>query len=70
MRITYGDKSSSFNELLEKEISVSIHCKSLQALAMEIYKVSNNISPTILNNIFESRATPYNLRNPVSFKIR
>ena len=32
-------------------------------------KESNNMSATILRNIFASIATPYNLRNPVSFKI-
>ena len=26
--------------------------------------------PTIISYIFASRATPYNLRNPVSFKVR
>ena len=35
-----------------------------------MYKVSNNMSPTILNDIFASRTTLYNLRNPVSFKMR
>ena len=32
-----------------------------------MYKVSNNISPTTLNYIFASRATPY---KPISFKIQ
>ena len=75
LRITYGDKSSSFNEVVNKSSSlmnfflfnnsVSIHHKNLQTLATEIYKVSNNISLTILNNIFASRATHYNLHNSV-----
>ena len=70
LRISYGDKSSSFNELLKNDNSVSIHHKNLQALATEMYKVSNT-SPTILRDfLFASRATPYNLQNPVSFKIR
>ena len=34
-----------------------------------MYKVSN-MSPKILNYIFPSSATPYNLRNPVSVKMR
>ena len=42
----------------------------LQALAMEMLKVSNNMSPAILNDIFAPKATPYNLRNPVSFKMQ
>ena len=35
---------------------------------MEICKIPNNMSPTILNDIFTpGAATTYNLRNPVSF---
>ena len=37
---------------------------------METYKISNNMSTTIFNNIFAPRATPYNLGTPVSFKIQ
>ena len=31
-----------------------------------MYKISNNMSPTTLNDIFAPKATPYNLRNPPS----
>ena len=44
--------------------------KTLQALVMEMYKLSGNVSSTILNDISAPRATPYNLRNPVRFKIQ
>ena len=40
LRITYGYKTSSFHELLEKDNSVSIHHKNLQTLATEMGKVS------------------------------
>ena len=50
-----------------KKNSVSNHHKNLQALAIEMYKMLYNMSPTILN-IIAPRATPYNLPNPVSFK--
>ena len=70
LRITYGVKSSWFKKLLEKDNSASIHHKNLQALVMEMCKVSNNISPTISKDIFASRCTPYDLRNLVSFKIQ
>ena len=65
LKITCGDKSSSFNELLEKDNSVTVH-ENEQALLTGICKASSNmsLSPTILN------ATPCNLRNPVSFKMR
>ena len=51
-------------------ISVSIHHKSLKGLTTEVYKISNNMSSAILNDIFASKASPYNLCNPVSLKIR
>ena len=37
LRITYKDKSSTFQELLEKGNSVSIHHGNVQKLAIEIY---------------------------------
>ena len=70
LSITYGEKSSSFNELLEKDNNFSIYHKNVQALATEMYKVSSNMSPAILNDTFASRDTPYNLRNPVRFKMQ
>ena len=36
LRIAYKDYESSFNTLLEKDNSVSIHAKSLQTLMIEI----------------------------------
>ena len=41
LRTTYNDKQSSFNELLEKDGSVSIHERNLQVLDSEMYKISN-----------------------------
>ena len=69
-KITYGDKTSSFNELLEKNNFVSIHHKNLQALAMKMYQIFNNSSLTIPTNIFAPGATSHNLHNPVIFKMR
>ena len=44
LRIVYKDSISSFAVLLEKSGSVSIHHRNLQALAIDIYKVLNNLS--------------------------
>ena len=67
--VTLSDETSSFNELLEENNFVLIHHKNLQTLAMEMYKIFS-MSPAILDDIFSPRATPYNLRNPVNFKMR
>ena len=60
LRITYKDKSSTFQELLEKGNSVSIHHKNIQKLAIEIYKVLHGFSQSILNDIFLPVSRTYN----------
>ena len=45
LRIIYNDKQSSFIKLFEKDNSVSIHQRNLQILAIEMFKVSNGLSP-------------------------
>ena len=62
LRITYNNKSSSYSELLTKDRSVTIHCRSIRALAVEIYKVIHGISPPLLNEVFVPRQCNYDLR--------
>ena len=70
LRITYGDRSSSFEDLLKKDNSVSIHHRNIQALATEMFKVKNNISPEIMKELFAPKMSHYDLRNNNSFKSR
>ena len=65
LRIIYNDKLSNFEELLlHKENSVSIHHNSIHALAIEMYKVVNGISPQIMNEVFKQRNNSHcNLRH-------
>ena len=44
-----------------------IHQKNIQSLAIELYKVKNNQSNTIMNEIFEIRNVSYNLRSQTDF---
>jgi len=53
LRLVYADNFSSFEELLKKDGSFKIHQKNIQSLAIELYKVKNNQSNTIINEIFE-----------------
>ena len=53
LRSVYSDKTSTFQELLDKDKSVSVHHKNIQVLATEIYKTVNGLGPTIMNSIFE-----------------
>ena len=68
--IMYNDKTSTFNELLKNDNSVSIHYRNIQALAIEMYKVANGMSPEIMNEIFQLREkSHYNLRYTSEFII-
>ena len=52
MKELYCDHSSNFQELLQRDNSVTIHQKNIQALAIMMYKVVNNIPPTIVSELF------------------
>ena len=63
----YKDYKSSFNELLDKDSSFTIHQKNVQSLAIEIYKCLHGLSPTILGEVSIYRTSfliPYDLRMP------
>ena len=70
LRITYNDRKSSFEKLLRKGNTVSIHHRNLQVLATEIFKIKNNIAPKIINEIFQNMTSSYNLRKHSSFYVR
>ena len=55
LRITYGDRSSLFENLLKKDNSVSIHHRNIQALPTEMFKVKNNIAPENYERTFCSK---------------
>ena len=64
LRTVYQDKKSSFETLLKRDKSVSIHIKNLEYLATEIFKVKNDLCPEIMKEIFIFHENPtYNLRS-------
>ena len=67
LRTIYNDKQPSFNELLKKDGSVSIHERNLQVLATKMYKISNGLSTPLMKDIFPISRYPYNLRQNSQF---
>ena len=63
LRMVYRDHVSSFQVLLEKSGPVTIHHRNLQHLAIEIYKVLHNLSPSFMSELFAIKEMKYNLRN-------
>ena len=55
LRLIYNDKKSSFENLIDKDKSVSIHHRNFKRLAIEMYEVHPGISPEILNDLFPLR---------------
>ena len=67
----YSDNTSSFEELLETDNSVSVHHRDIQVHATELYKVVNGLSPEIMKEVFPfDENTPYNTRNKKKFHLR
>ena len=62
LRITYQDNTSIFQELLNKDNSVSMHHKNLRGLATEMSKIHLGYSPEILRETFVPKTSSYNLR--------
>ena len=61
---------SSYENLLVKDGTVSMHHRKIQALAIEKYKIKNDLSTEILSNIFTQRTqNHYSLRNASDFQI-
>ena len=67
LRIVHNDNEPSFQELLDKDKGVTIHIKNVRALAIEMFKVSNNYSDSLMSNIFDKRNIVYDMRNPSEF---
>ena len=67
-QLIYSDKNSSYENLLEKDNSVSIHHKNIQALAIEIFKVRHKLCTEITGDIFMKKTNnQYNLHNHPDF---
>ena len=63
LRIVYKDNILSFEQLLEKSGSFSIHHRNIQLLAIEIYKALNNLSSPLMVELFKIKESNYDFRN-------
>ena len=53
LRMVYLDYTSSYQDLLKKDGSVTIHQKNVQLVAIEMFKIVNNIGPEIMKTLVE-----------------
>jgi len=69
LRIIFNDKKSSFQELLDKDNSFTVHDKNIQKLCIEMFKVVEETSPRIFSELFHKRENKYDLRQKDFFTI-
>ena len=63
LRVIYKDETSSFETLLHRDATFTIHERNLQKLATLMYNVKNNLCPKIVCETFHQQDIPYHLRN-------
>ena len=56
------DNTSTFQELLNKDNSVSTHNRNLEELTTEVFKTHRSLPPEILRETFVSKTSSDNLR--------
>ena len=70
LRIVLKDYNSSFNGLLKMNKSVCIHRINIQSLAIELFKVKENLSNTITSDTLPNKTLNYDLRSQTVFFFR
>ena len=61
---------SSYEKLLEKDVSFSIHCRHIQTLVMEMHKVKCGYTPKIFSDFFNQKVIcHYSLRTHPAFRV-
>ena len=71
LKIACWDYKSSFNEFLQKHNSFTIYHRNIQSLSIEIYKFLNELSRSIMSDVFkQNQSSPYKLRNCSTFQSR
>ena len=52
LRLVYEDYTSSFDELLLMDNSFCIHHRNIQKVAIEMFKIKNNMAPILISALF------------------
>ena len=62
LRLVYKNDNLTFQQLLEKDNSMTIHDRNLQKLATEMYKAEQKLSPSPVQELFKTRDNIHILR--------
>ena len=56
--MVYEDNTSTFEDLLRMDGSVTVHHRNIQLVAVEMFKVKNDLCPEIIKDLFQLRQGP------------
>jgi hypothetical protein len=60
LRIVYNDYTATYDELLKKDGSVRVHHRNIQLVAIEMFKVKNDLCPELMKCLFNTTSNPSN----------
>ena len=63
LRFVYGDKLSTYEDLLEKGNYLSLSVYRIYFLAIAVFKCSKGRNPDYMSGLFEKKQLTYNLRD-------
>ena len=63
LKARFSNFTDSFQELLARSNSTTIHLRNISLLLCEVFKSQKKLGPEILHNIFETKQLPYKLRS-------
>lgn len=69
LRARFLDFSSSYENLLKKGETTSLHVRNLRLMLEEVFKSFHGLSPPILHGIFKAKNLNYSLRSGLTFQI-
>ena len=70
-RLVYKNETNlSFDGVMKKDKSVSIHQRNMKISDTNIFKMRNDLGPEIMKDIFHFVQKPYNLRNDSTLQRR
>ena len=67
LRLVYQDYTSSFDDLLKKDNSLTFHHRNIHHVATEMYKVKHDLSPPFMKEIFIHKSNEKGTRSGDTF---
>ena len=67
LRLVYDDYNSTFVDLLEKDRSLCFHHRNIHQVAIEMFKVKNDLVPPFMSKLFTYNKTNDKFIRPHSY---